>query len=109
MRILPFLATLAAALAAAGIGPAPARAEDAWQATDGWFTLHHDAMRTGRTQDSPGVPFEYVWHKEYWDELIAPEAEPIVAEGLVLFGTFKGIVHALSADTGQEVWRADLH
>src|SRR2546421_8869679 len=85
-----------------------AHAGDSWRPTEGWFTLHHDVMRSGRTQYSPGVPFQYAWHKEYWDELIAPEAEPIVAENRVFFGTFKGIVHALDADTGQEKWRADL-
>jgi outer membrane protein assembly factor BamB len=81
------------------------QAEDAWQPTEGWYTLHHDVLRSGRTQDSPGVPFDYVWHKEYWDELIAPEAEPIVAESLVFFGTLKGIVHALDAESGRELWR----
>lgn len=39
--------------------------DDGWQPTEGWYTLHHDVMRMGRTQDSPGVPFGYVWHKEY--------------------------------------------
>lgn len=85
-----------------------ARGADAWQPSEGWYTLHHDAMRTGRTQYSPGVPFNYAWHKEYWDELIAPEAEPIVAEGLVFFGTFKGNLRALNADTGEEQWKLDL-
>ena len=65
-------------------------AGDAWQPTQGWFTLHHDAARTGRTESSPGAPFEHLWHNEHWDELIAPEAEPIVAEGLVFYGTFRG-------------------
>ncbi|HEV7402977.1 MAG TPA: PQQ-binding-like beta-propeller repeat protein [Chthoniobacteraceae bacterium] len=75
---------------------------------DGWPTLHHDAERTGRTEHSPGVPFEHVWHRFYWDELIAPEAEPIVAEHTLFFGTFKGLLRALHADTGEEIWKADL-
>jgi len=95
-------------LAVLVLGGAAAGAEDAWQATEGWFTLHHDVMRTGYTQDSPGAPFHYVWHREYWGEIIAPEAEPIVAEGLVFFGTLKGILHALESDSGQEKWQADL-
>ncbi len=82
--------------------------EDAWTPTEGWFTLHHDVARTGRTHFSPGVPFDYAWHREYHEELIAPEAEPIVAEGLVFFGTFKGLLRALEAETGREVWKADL-
>jgi outer membrane protein assembly factor BamB len=77
-------------------------------AEDGWPTLHHDVRRTGRTADSPGVPFSYLWHKPYWDELIAPEAEPIVANGAVYFGTLKGRLRALNADTGQEIWNIDL-
>ena len=81
---------------------------DEWQATAGWYTLHHDVRRSGRTQDSPGVPFQYAWHKEFWDELIAPEAEPIVAAGCVFLGTFRGILHALDADTGKPTWQADL-
>jgi len=100
--------SFAVLLTAAIVGGIAAGADAPWQATDGWYTLHHDVMRTGRTQHSPGVPFDYVWHKEYWDELIAPEAEPIVAEKLVFFGTFKGILHALDADTGQPKWQADL-
>jgi hypothetical protein len=75
---------------------------------DGWPTLHHDVERTGRTAHSPGVPFEHVWHRFYWDELIAPEAEPIVAENAVYFGTYKGLLRALHADTGEQIWRADL-
>jgi outer membrane protein assembly factor BamB len=83
-------------------------AADPSPATDGWHTLHHDVMRSGRTKYSPGVPFEHVWHKFYWEELIAPEAEPIVAEGAVFFGTFKGVLRALNADTGEEIWKVDL-
>jgi len=82
--------------------------DEAWQATEGWFTLHHDVMRSGRTHYSPGVPFTYVWHKEYWDELIVPEAEPIVAESLVFFGTLRGNVYGLDADSGRQSWRAEL-
>jgi len=88
--------------------PCAALAEDSWQPTEGWFTLHHDVMRSGRTQYSPGVPFDYAWHQEYWNELIATEAEPIVAEGLVFFGTFAGNLRALEADTGKEVWKLNL-
>jgi outer membrane protein assembly factor BamB len=77
-------------------------------AENAWPTLHHDVMRTGRTADSPGVPFNYLWHKPYWDELIAPEAEPIVADGAVYFGTLKGRLRALNADTGEGIWNIDL-
>jgi outer membrane protein assembly factor BamB len=65
-------------------------------------------MRSGRTLDSPGVPFNYVWHKPYWDELISPEVEPIVADGAVYFGTLKGRLRALNAETGKEIWKVDL-
>ena len=41
-------------------------------------------------------------------KLIAPEAEPIVAENAVYFGTYKGLLRALHADTGEELWGADL-
>ncbi|MCY3018079.1 MAG: PQQ-binding-like beta-propeller repeat protein [Planctomycetota bacterium] len=95
-------------VAALALATAWVRAEDVWQPTEGWFTLHHDAMRSGRTQYSPGVPFEYAWHQEYWDELIGTEAEPIVAEGLVFLGTFAGNLRALDAETGKEVWKLDL-
>ena len=103
----PVLLTLVLALGAAAqeVG---ARAEAASRPTEGWFTLHHDAMRTGRTEWSPGAPFEHVWHNEHWDELIAPEAEPIVAEGLVFYGTFRGFLRGVEADTGKEAWKVDL-
>ncbi len=79
-----------------------------WGHTDGWYTLAHDSGRSGRTDYSPGVPFEQIWHAKYWEELIGTEVEPIVAEGLVFFGTFKGILRALDAGTGAEKWRYEF-
>lgn len=93
------IATLGLALAAAP--------QDKWERTEGWYTPHHDAMRTGRTHYSPGKPFRYVWHRKYWEEMISPETEPIVAEGLVFFGTWGGTFRALDALTGGEVWKTD--
>jgi hypothetical protein len=56
MRMRPLAVLFVLSVLARGV----AHADDAWQPTEGWFTLHHDVMRTGRTQDSPGVPFQYV-------------------------------------------------
>jgi outer membrane protein assembly factor BamB len=103
-----FVFPVAALLVGLGGGHALAEEPDRWRPTDGWHTLHHDVMRSGRTAASPAAPFSYAWHREYWDELIAPEAEPIVAEGLVFFGTFKGLLRGLDADTGEERWKLDL-
>src|SRR5512139_2240300 len=94
--VLVIVSSLTGVLAAGGTVPAG----DAWRPTDGWFTLHHDVSRSGRTESSPGAPFEYVWHVEHRDELIAPEAEPIVAEGLVFYGTFRGFLRGVEAETG---------
>lgn len=79
-------------------------AGDEWQPTDGWYTLHHDVMRTGRSEDAPARPFKVVWHRKFWDEMISPEVEAIIAEDLLFIGTWKGNFYALEANTGEEVW-----
>jgi outer membrane protein assembly factor BamB len=79
---------------------------DAWAPTEGWFTLHHDVQRSGRTKDSPGAPFQPVWHRTFFEGMISPETEPIVAEGLVFFGDWGGTFHALDAYSGKDAWTA---
>jgi outer membrane protein assembly factor BamB len=81
-------------------------AAEAWQPTDGWFTLHHDAMRSGRTQFSPAAPFTCVWRRKFWQGMLSPEAEPIVADGLVFIGDWGGTFYALDALTGKAAWTA---
>lgn len=84
-----------------------ARAEtDAWSPTEGWFTLHHDVARSGRTNYSPGAPFQYAWHRRFFEGMLSPENEPIVAEGLVFVGDWGGKFYALEAFSGREVWTA---
>ena len=86
--------------------PPAAPGEDEWAETAGWFTLHHDVARSGRTNFSPAPPLRYVWHARFFSGMLSPEIEPIVAEDLVFVGDWSGVFHALDAWTGKEAWTA---
>jgi len=77
---------------------------DQWAETEGWFTLHHDVMRSGRTHYSPAGPFKHVWHRKFFEGMLSAELEPIVAEGKVFLGDWGGKFYALDAFTGKEAW-----
>ena len=82
--------------------------EDSWQPTKGWYTLHHDVQRTGRCEWGPDLQMKKIkklWHREFWEEMCSPEMEPIIAEDLCFFGTFKGTFYAMNAYTGEDVWK----
>lgn len=105
--MLPMKPTLSISLLIALLLAAcAAAAEDQWADTVGWFTLHHDAMRTGRTNFSPGAPFQYVWHARFFEGMLSPELEPIVAEDLVFLGDWGGTFYALDAWTGKQAWKS---
>ncbi len=87
-------------------GCAAAQSADRWQEVEGWHTLHYDVQRSGRHPAQPRTPFEKVWHRELWKDILSPAIEPIVAEGKVFVGTWGGTVYALSAETGKDAWKA---
>jgi outer membrane protein assembly factor BamB len=73
-------------------------------ATD-WPTLHGDPQRSGFIADFPTGKLTLQWRKELWQEMTAPRAEVIVANGLAYLGTYAGTLHAWDAATGEERWK----
>lgn len=91
----------------AGLAPVAGQPIDSWQPTDGWYMLHHDPQRTGRSAHGPEAPFQRVWHRKFWEEIISAEVEPILAEGRLMFGTWGGTFYALDPYTGKDIWTAE--
>src|ERR1051326_3695124 len=73
-------------------------------ATNDWPMLGHDAERSGATLAEVRPPFERKWYRLFTDEGLMSGIQPIVAEGKVLVGTLRGVLHAMDAATGQDTW-----
>ena len=86
-----------AALALLTLVTLPARADD-------WPQLAHDPARSGATADQLKPPFSRKWYRLFADEGIQAGVEPVVVRGRLYIGTLRGIVHAIDAKTGQDVW-----
>ncbi len=71
---------------------------------DTWPTVHHDASRSGRSDDSPAPPFQRKWIRLFCDENIHSSAEAIVDAKHVYIGTYAGNLYALSREDGSTVW-----
>jgi outer membrane protein assembly factor BamB len=69
-----------------------------------WPMLGHDPARSGATSDEVRPPFARKWYRAFPDEGIMAGVQPVVADGLVLVGTLRGVLHAIDADTGAEKW-----
>ena len=69
-----------------------------------WPTLHGDLTRSGFYSSFPKGPLKLVWRKELHQELTAPRAEIIVADGLAFMGTYAGNLHAWNAANGADKW-----
>ena len=76
-------------------------------ADDSWPMLAHDPARSGTTTQEIRPPFERKWYRLFPDEGIFSGVQPIVADGKVFIGTMKGILHAIDAETGKDVWTFD--
>jgi PQQ-like domain/PQQ enzyme repeat len=72
--------------------------------TNSWPMLAHDAGRSGVTPNELQPPFERKWYRLFADEGLMSGLQPIVADGKVFVGTLHGVMHALDAETGKEVW-----
>jgi hypothetical protein len=86
-----------AALVLLGLASAPTRADD-------WPQLAHDPARSGATADQLKPPFSRKWYRLFADEGIQAGVEPVVVRGRLNIGTLRGIVHAIDAETGHDVW-----
>ncbi len=66
--------------------------------------LAHDVARSGTTTQEIRPPFERKWYRLFPSEGIFAGVQPIIADGKVFIGTMKGILHAIDAETGKDVW-----
>ncbi len=66
--------------------------------------LAHDAARSGSTATEIRPPFARKWYRLLPDEGLMSGVQPIVSDGKVLVGTMKGVLHAIDAETGRDVW-----
>jgi hypothetical protein len=73
-------------------------------ADDSWPMLAHDPARSGTTTAEIRPPFERKWYRLFPDEGIFSGVQPIVADSKVFIGTMKGILHAIDAETGKDLW-----
>jgi hypothetical protein len=69
-----------------------------------WPMLGHDAARSGSTADEIRPPFERKWYRLFPEEGIQSGVQPIIENGRVFLGTLRGIVHAMDAATGKDLW-----
>jgi hypothetical protein len=72
--------------------------------TNDWPMLAHDPGRSGATQAEVRPPFERKWYRLFGDEGLMSGVQPIVADRKVFVGTLRGVLHALDAETGKDVW-----
>jgi outer membrane protein assembly factor BamB len=77
-------------------------------AASDWLTYHHDLARTGRDANSAtaGGTIRHLWTSAHLDGAIY--AEPLVAGQRVFVATENDSVYALSASSGQVLWRTHL-
>src|SRR5215203_6714830 len=80
----------------------PARGAD--PAAAGWPMLGHDAARSGATAVELRPPFARKWYRAFPDEGINAGVQPVVADGKVFVGTLRGVLHAIDAETGKDLW-----
>ncbi|PYI80426.1 MAG: hypothetical protein DME26_21645 [Verrucomicrobia bacterium] len=73
-------------------------------ANDDWPMLAHDPSRSGATAAEIRPPFERKWYRLFPDEGLMAGVQPVVANGKVFAGTLTGVLHAIDAETGRDVW-----
>src|SRR5437667_9042278 len=73
-------------------------------ANDDWPMLAHDITRSGATAAEIRPPFERQWYRLFPDEGLMAGVQPVIADGKVFIGTLHGILHAIDAETGKDLW-----
>ncbi|HNY79104.1 MAG: PQQ-binding-like beta-propeller repeat protein [Sedimentisphaerales bacterium] len=73
-------------------------------ASGDWPMLAHDPARSGSTVTEIRPPFARKWYRLFPDEGLMSGVQPIVSAGKVFVGTMKGVLHAMDARTGRDVW-----
>jgi len=69
-----------------------------------WPMLAHDPTRSGATPSEIRPPFERKWYRLFPDESLMSGVQPVIADGKVFIGTMRGILHAIDAQTGKDVY-----
>ncbi|MDW8026729.1 MAG: PQQ-binding-like beta-propeller repeat protein, partial [Armatimonadota bacterium] len=70
-----------------------------------WTTLRGNIQRTGFVDTQINPPFRLAWVRHFVNERIGTCFEPIVYDGKVFVATHNGSLYALSAETGEPIWR----
>jgi len=73
-----------------------------------WLQAAGDAARTGHSPDEPRPPYRLLWNKTWKGEVFTNTNQPIIVSGVLYVASNNGVVHALKAATGKELWTADV-
>jgi outer membrane protein assembly factor BamB len=73
-----------------------------------WPMLGHDGARSGATATQLEGPFARKWYRAFPDEGIMTGVQPVVDSSCVYIGTLRGVVHAIDAESGRDVWTRKL-
>ncbi len=87
-----------------GVGLLVAMLAGTVSASGDWPMLAHDPARSGSTVTEIRPPFARKWYRLFPDEGLMSGVQPIVFGGKVFVGTMKGVLHAVDAETGRDVW-----
>ncbi|MBN2508541.1 MAG: PQQ-binding-like beta-propeller repeat protein [Verrucomicrobia bacterium] len=71
---------------------------------DDWPMLGHDAQRSGATTTELRPPFARKWYRLFADEGLQAGVQPVLADDKVFLGTLAGVLHAMDAETGKDLW-----
>lgn len=73
-----------------------------------WAQAAANAARTAHDPQGPRPPFKLAWVKHWKGEFPTNANQPIIAGGVVYVGTNNGFIHAVDAETGKDLWTAEV-
>jgi hypothetical protein len=81
---------------------------DAASSPADWPMLANEAARSGATATQLEGPFARKWYRAFPDEGIMTGVQPVVDSSRVYIGTLRGILHAIDAESGRDIWTRNL-
>lgn len=69
-----------------------------------WPQYAHDPGRSGATTEEVRPPFERKWYRLFADAGLQSGVQPVIARGTLFIGTLRGTLHAIDAETGNDIW-----